>query len=619
MRQLLGLILVLLVLLCGCTQQAPDSTTPTDESTVPEASTDPIVETTPGLYLPQSGLEEATKGAVMCYEDVNGCYGSLRLDDGTVVLLRQKDGEGFLELYGENELIHKKTLALGEGVFPLPGDFCITEQGVSYYDSVDEATVFLNSELRETGRMQMPDDINGMAWLSPDWTTVYYGKEDGFYTMDLQTGISRLLREHPSKDNRVTGLLADGTVLRCVEENQQGEEQTLLINALTGAVLNEGTCYDTLVVWEDLYFFERYEGAVLRLHCGTGTEPSEIIWPKEEGSAYAILPENALVMVTEQEDGTMLTYYRLDTGTRHAQVFLRGISKAYDLRADGDGIVCFLAETAEGESLLCRWDPSKSVIEEAGSCKAPCYTAENPDSDSLALLIAEAKALGDQYGVEIYLWTDAAQLAPSDHIFEAEHLKQAYERFLPELEQALSFFPEGFFKRMPGEKLKIAVVRAMIGDTEQGSLAKSTNLQFWNGKEPVIGLAIGYDTTRNFCHAMAHLIDTQVLSHSADFYEWNTLNPEGFAYDNNYIVNADRTDTTYTEGDNRYFIDLFSMSFAKEDRARIFEYACMSGNEEIFKSPVLQEKLRRICKGIRNAFDLRNVETAFPWEQYLTT
>ena len=218
------------------------------------------------------------------------------------------------------------------------------------------------------------------------------------------------------------------------------------------------------------------------------------------------------------------------------------------------------------------------------------------------------------------MWTEAAELAPSDHVFEPEFLTQAYDQFLPELEQALASLPQEFYEKTVWEgKLRIAVVRYMTGDTEQGSLETSTNLQYWIGKEPVIALAMGSDTMRNFRHAMAHLIDTQVLSKSSAFYEWNALNPEGFAYDNNYITNADRTDTTYIEGENRYFIDLFSMSYAKEDRARIFEYACMPGNEELFEAPVLQEKLRRICEGIREVFHLQGVEEKFPWEQYLTT
>ena len=122
---------------------------------------------------------------------------------------------------------------------------------------------------------------------------------------------------------------------------------------------------------------------------------------------------------------------------------------------------------------------------------------------------------------------------------------------------------------------------------------------------------------QNFCHGVYHYMETRLLSKSSALYEWHKYNPKGFTYDNSYLANLDRTDMTYVEGDKRYFIDLFSMSYAKEDRARIFEYACMPGNEDLFKIPAIQTKLQRICKGIREAYGLNKVETVFLWEQYL--
>ncbi|MBE6916994.1 MAG: hypothetical protein E7470_03680 [Ruminococcaceae bacterium] len=626
MKRLLGLIMVLLVLLCGCTQNTPDGTTPTDASTLPatQPSTEPSSEpatqpTEPGIYLPESALEQQTSGAVQCYAVEEGGYGSLVMPDGEIILLRNENGNGILEIYTDERMILQKSVSLGENVFPLPEHFCVTEQGISYYDAVDGAMAFRDLSMREIGRMQMPEDVNGIAWASPNWSTIYYAKTDGFYTMDLQTGISRLLREHPAMNNRITGMLAGGTVLRCTEELEDGKTHTILIDASTGAVLEEGSYLDSLVEWNNHYFFKEQVGALLRLRFGTGSEPSEVIWPAENGDVYPLLPDAALAVATKQDDGVMLTYYRMSTGARIGAVLLNGISEVWDLRTDGSGSVRFFAKDMQGKELLCCWDPTKSALQDDHCYKTPCYTLQEPDREGLTEYVSAFTALGERYGVEILIWEEAAKQAPSDHVFEVEFLTQAYEKLLTELEQALAFFPEGFFEQMPGEKLKIVVVRGMTGDTEQGSLATSSNLQYWNGKQPVIALAAGYDTMGNFCHAMAHLIDTQVLSKSAAFYEWNTLNPEGFTYDNNYIINAERTDTTYIEGENRYFIDLFSMSYAKEDRARIFEYACEAGNEEFFQSPVIQEKLRRICKGIRDAFDLEDEKIVFPWEIYLTT
>lgn len=613
MMRLLGLVLVLLMLLCGCAQEEPITTAPLDEMTMP--STEPTQETLPGCYVPGSELEGETSGAVQVYNVGDGAYGSFSVRGSLTAVLRKVDGEGVLEFYSADALIPEKSASLGAGVFPEPTHFSAGDQGIAYYDSVDAAMVFLNHNLREVGRMQMPEGTQGVAWLSLDWATIYYCTEEGFCTLDLQSGISRILKEHRAEQQEITGLLAGGKILRGTGKTQSGETQTILVDATTGEELADGVHLDSLQIWSNRYFFSRYEHTLLQHHFGIGQQPYELIWPKETGEVYPLLSDDALVVVTAADEGTMLTYYRLNAGARIAQVLLPGTVNAFDLRSDRRGGVWFLTEKGDGTVIFCRWDVEKSAVEDAGSFTTPYFDAENPDVAGLAKLAADAKAMGDKYGVEILLWKDAAQLAPSDHVFEPEYLTQAYERFLPELEAALASLPKEFYGE---DKLRIAIVRSMTGDPEQGSLKTSTNLQYWIGQEPVIALTIGSDTLRNFRHAMAHLIDTQVLSKSSAFYEWNTLNPKGFAYDNNYITNAERTDTTYIEGEKPYFIDLFSMSYAKEDRARIFEYACMPGNEELFKAPVLQAKLRRICRGIREVYHLENSEEKFLWEQYLT-
>ena len=59
------------------------------------------------------------------------------------------------------------------------------------------------------------------------------------------------------------------------------------------------------------------------------------------------------------------------------------------------------------------------------------------------------------------------------------------------------------------------------------------------------------------------------------------------------------------------------MTYAKEDRARIFEYAMLEGSEELFASETMQKKLHQLCYCIRDAYGLRKSELTYPWEQYL--
>ena len=57
------------------------------------------------------------------------------------------------------------------------------------------------------------------------------------------------------------------------------------------------------------------------------------------------------------------------------------------------------------------------------------------------------------------------------------------------------------------------------------------------------------------------------------------------------------------------------MSFSREDRARIFSFACLPDNRELFTPEIMKQKLQVLCDGIRQAFDLPEGE--YLWEQYL--
>ena len=130
-----------------------------------------------------------------------------------------------------------------------------------------------------------------------------------------------------------------------------------------------------------------------------------------------------------------------------------------------------------------------------------------------------------------------------------------------------------------------------------------------------IVLELEDELEQTFYHALFHVIDPLILSNSIAYYKWNDLNPSGFQYDNDYIKNLERDGSKYLDGDKRWFIDTYSMSFAVEDRARIFEYAMQPGNESYFTGDTMQKKLKMLCKGIREVFQLE--AESYPWEQYL--
>ena len=73
--------------------------------------------------------------------------------------------------------------------------------------------------------------------------------------------------------------------------------------------------------------------------------------------------------------------------------------------------------------------------------------------------------------------------------------------------------------------------------------------------------------------------------------------------------------SVYLTPERRAFVDSYSMSFPVEDRARIFENAMLPGKEDLFQTDTMQAKLRAICQGIRESYDLPQEPCL--WEQYL--
>ena len=609
MVRCLGMLLVLALLLCGCAQNTAEPTAPTENQ---NQSTNVAT----GLYVPESAIEQATDGAVRSFQLEDGYYGCAILGD-ELILMGKAGEEGMLALYQGENLEEVRTLNLGENVTPALSQIQIGPQGIGYFDSANKDVVFLNGDFVETGRMHLPEELQGDAWLSPDWQMVYFCTDKGIHAMNLQTGISRLLKEQNAFSQQITGGFGSGEVLRYELQIAEGQKKTLLIDAETGVALQEGEYLNALITKGEQYFLNQTDRGVRQLRFGDG-EDHQILWPGEaDAQPVMLFDNNAIVTIESAEQQICLAYYDLGTGLRTSAINLPDVAEAWSMQGDGKNGVWFFVRDAENAQWLYHWDTDKSATGDEMDYTAPRYTQEEPDTDGLAQIAQKATEAGNIFGVDILVWKDAAATAPGDQFFTEEHVTQLYDLYLTKLTQALNAFPEGFFTQST-EKLQIALVQKIAGEPAWGTLAEADCVQFWNGKTPVVALTMGEDFERNFFHGVYLYMETRILSKSSALYEWFRINPSDFDYDNNYITNLERTDTTYIEGEKPYFIDLFSMSYAKEDRATIFEYACMPGNEAYFQTPVIQEKLRRICRGIREAYGLKQVLWDFRWEQYLT-
>ena len=592
MKRLLW-VLPLLLLLCGCKAEVP----PTE----PEPS--------PGLYEPGNDLEAMTDGAVRAFPLGEYDYRALAML-GKDYLLFGKDSLTLLS--GEN-LTPVTTVAAPGLPVPGSGQVQVNDTGICYYSETEKSVIFLGSTLLEVGRLHLTEEITGTACLSPRWNKLYYCVPGSIHELDLGTGMTKTLKTLTTSQNSITGILQSGKYLRCTTMNQAGQYSYSLISTETGQTLYEGEKYGTIVSGGKSYCHTTVMGAVQELVFGQGDgHPNSLFFPA--GDPVMPLPVNYAVVHLHSVDGAPTAdYYDLATGLRIGRLALPAEWSVDNICGDGK-YVWFSHDGA-----LYRWDPMLSVTKDETVYTDIHYSRQQPDTAGLAALEERIARLEQNWGVDILWQEEPLSVIPWEgYRFETEYVPQVYIQGLDRLEEAFRQFPQDFFSQAAqwtGNPLQLVLVRGIYGEPDQGTLQSASSIQYQLEGKAYLAISLWDDVPRAFYHGVSHLVETRILSTCTAYYEWNTLNPQGFQYDNNYITNQNRQDEQYLQDADRSFIDMYAMSFAIEDRARIFEYSCLPGNEGYFISPTMQEKLRRVCSGIRQAFGL--TAENYLWEQYL--
>ena len=604
------LILVLLaLLLTGCVSEAPDSfnsiTQPPTSIAATEA--DPIVQP----------IEIHHSRALSVYDvGITDCWGIYPMGN-EMLLLSGSDKTLLTVLLDNAEIRTQKTLPCLPD--PTNGTMQINENGIAYYDSLDNAVVYLNTDLLETQRIPLPDSIGQNILIAPSWNTVYYCSADAIHALDLQTNIPRMIRKHSVTSQALTGLHMDGTLLACQVTYEDGCSECLYLSTQTGEAHYQNQDLQDLYTGNDRYFASFQDGSVNLWLTG---EPDEQPWMLHIPQNAKVTPlfQSSKVVITETADHTVkLSYLNITTGMRSSAITLDTVSDVLHISGKDD-IVWFLANTEDPNlPLLYRWSPAWSKVWSPRSYYQTYYTADDPDINGLLRQAYHASVLGNTYGINILTGKDAVENTPDGYTFYVEYRIAAYERDLAVLETALANFPEDFFQNAAfgtkNRKLTVNLVRDLHAD---GTLETSPGKQYWLNESAYITLVMGPELEQSFYHQLSHIIDTRVMGTTSIYDNWASLNPEGIRYANSYQLSSVETEDSWFSGDSRVFVDPYSMSFPREDRARILEYAMMPGNEAVFASETMQKKLATICLGIRQAFELEE-DVVYRWEQYLIT
>ncbi len=580
------------MILAGCTSQEEPTTVPTTEQTLPT-----------GIYAENSPVEVATNGAVRSYDlEENGYFGVTYL--GSKLLLFGNGGR--LDTFVGQELTSSASFIAGDRLALGSHTVSVSTLGIAYYQDDTHDVVQLNPMLTRTNHIELPEDAEGSPAISMQTGEIYYCSGQQIRALNMQTGISRMVRSHSCQSQQITGLYFDGKILSCQLTDEQGKTRTLYFSTETGQLLSEDTGIEALVTYGQSYFIRRTDHLTPQIIFGTlESEPKQLHMTQNVASLVGM---GSAVTWSVQEGNFVLELINLETGMKSARVAVPGLTEALWFAEDpGEGTVWFLAKDTAGATDLYRWDPSACLIEESTVYTTQLYTAQSPDTAAIAACKERANALGKQYGVEILIWQDALKTT-GDYTLTGEYQPSAISAALDQVEATLAGYPQQILsKSMRYGKVRLSLVRDIAG-SEQSA-------HYWNGRNAYIVMCVDSDISQELLYRVAYIVDSHALVNSKYYDLWSKQNPEGFAYSD--AESAANTDTGLLSGETKAFVDAASMTSPVEDRCRIFRAACKEGNESLFTAPTMQTKLRTICLAIREAYGMEKYAEALPWEQYL--
>lgn len=593
MKRLWILLLAALLLLAGCKKQppAPENTEATDPAKL-------------SLYVPDSPVEQATAGAVRMYKLPEDTYFDITGVGTNVLALGQK---GLTLLAGERAEV-VATLETGE-ITPL-SVLDTHATGFAYYSPNTRLVNVLNPQLQTVTQLVLPNTVVGNPVISLAKYEVYYSTGTEIRALNMNTGISRLLRQQTVAKLTLLGAYFGGDVLLCRFVNETGTAQLAYISTQTGQTLNGGQGISHLQTNGADYFAYWLDGTVRQMVFGTrGGASKSFLAPAiaedKVGGRVALPAMGGIVDYLETENGLELSYYDLNTGKKTSQIVIPGMKTPTKLHSDGANIWIL---TADQENALYRWELSKSRLQEETVYTGPLYTAQNPDTQGLAQSRQLADDYQKQYGVKLLFWQDAVAHT-GGYTLVAEHKTQVINQFLADIQPVLAHFPDKFLlKTVEKGWLQIAFVQSIDGDKDW--------VQFWEDGDCWILISAKADAAKALIQGMAYGIDSHVLGNSRKYDTWNQLNPKIFSYS---AANTAETMVRFLEAATRAFTDAQATTYPHEDRCRVFYNAMLPDNGEMFASPIMKEKLLRVCTAIREAYGLEKKTETYIWEQYLDT
>lgn len=506
----------------------------------------------------------------------------------------------------------------------------VLEDTVVVSDWLGEEVLFFNSELRNI-KTYHTNLTNSGKYVNPLGDKVYcVTAKDGIHIMDIKDNKTTFLLENTA--NLFVSSVRNEFVFISYTDLETQLDMNGVINLVNGTV--------EMIPFSGAFYDAEFQGDIWKAAIA-GERNAYIIGTAEKFSKFIPNEENGIVSMLHNPDRLLVTSYGKDgsfkmslyemEGKFLSEVVLpmEGYSPFYEMIwSEEHGGYFFASTDISGKDRLLFWDLSTSISGE------PLHMEEQTaDTHEKGTVVSEkfyekAEELSLKYGIEVKI-AELTETEFADFTVQQELNETYISSGLDILEKVCASYPKGFMEQLfYGSQKEIEVhlvgmlTKHPIKETNSGFTVFDAFVEEQAGKTVLVAdITRTHILEQTLYHEIAHLIDHKLtfdasVREDAIYSEevWQKLNPNGFVYAESYHnIPMELYDVKY----DAYFIDVYSRTFSKEDKARIMEYAMMKLDWAFSDSSKKLAKLEYWSKCIRDAFDTTGWPKQTVWEQML--
>ena len=325
-----------------------------------------------------------------------------------------------------------------------------------------------------------------------------------------------------------------------------------------------------------------------------------------------ILSNGWVILQQESKLGLSLACFDPERGEQTARVLLPQLGGPF-VFAGTDGRFVWLCDGAG--TRFYRWDLRRNGEEtEAVGQIVPYASLSQPGEEAMAAVEARADALSAELGLEILMVPGANRTDGIDYAELPDYRIVLYAQALERTKIAADRLPAELLQQVRQKTENDRLLLALVdGYDPAWEVRPGTGSYRMEGGSAQINVVMCKDLESIFYHELFHVMEVQMRNRSDRLKQWDSLNPEGFAYTGEETP-PDRMAPVQDYPGGSPVADGHSMMSGREDRAQLFMYACMDGQAERFASETMQAKLRFLSQVIRSAYRITDTPV---WEQYL--